>query len=198
MKKGSVLSRLAAVLLLVLCAALVAVFVVAPIRAEHRRYDALIADALNQRDRFAANLRDLKQLEAALAALKESRSSREIYLPEANRSLAGAALIGRINSLVTREGGTLVSSQILADRDRSDIPSVTVRAHMRVSHDALPVILYRLETGYPAVFLDDVRIGARTARRSSRSRGGAAVLPDGVLLDVSYTVTGYLPPAVSQ
>ncbi len=198
MKKGSFLSRLAAALLLALCVTLVALFVVEPIRAEHRRYDALIADALLQRDRFSANLRDRKRLEAELASLKKSQSSEAIYLPEANQSLAGAALIGRLARLINQEGGTLVSSQILGGQEKAAIQPVTVRAHMRVSIDALAVILHQLETGYPAVFVDDVRINARTVRRTSRSRGGPAARAGDVLLDVTYTVTGYLRPAVSQ
>jgi general secretion pathway protein M len=197
MKKGSLLSRLAAVLLLALCVTLVALFVVEPIRAEHRRYDALIADALVQRDRFTGNLRDSKRLEAELASLRQSRSSEAIYLPEANQSLAGAALIGRLARLINQQGGTLVSSQILGGQEKAAIQPVTVHAHMRVSIDALAVILHQLETGYPAVFVDDVRINARTVRRTSRSRDGPAERSGDVLLDVTYTVTGYLRPAVS-
>jgi general secretion pathway protein M len=198
MKKGSFLSRLAAVLLLALSVTLVALFVVAPIRAEYRRYDALIADALIQRDRFTANLRDSKRLEAELASLKQSQSSEAIYLPEANLSLAGAALIGRLARLINQQDGTLVSSQILGEQESAKVQPVTVHAHMRVSIDALAVILHQLETGYPAIFVDDVRINARTVRRTSRLRRGPAKRSGDSVLDVTYTVTGYLRPAGSQ
>ena len=198
MTKGSIPSRLAALLLLALCIALAALFVVEPIRAEHRRHDALIADALAQRDRYAASLRDRVRLEAELAALKRSRSTDEIYLPEANPSLAGAAMIGRIDRLIGEQGGTLISSQILGAPEKGAIPAVAVRAHMRVSIDALAVILHRLETGYPSVFLDDVRINARTVPRAARVRAGSSERPGDVALEVTYTVTGFLRPAVSQ
>jgi general secretion pathway protein M len=198
MRKGSFLSRLAAVLLLALCVTLAVLFVVAPIRAEHRRYDALIADATAQRDRFAASFRDRKRLEAELAALKRSRSSEAFYLPEANRSLAGASLIGRINRLIDQQGGTLISSQILGGAEKEAVPSVTVRAHMRVSIDALAVILHQLETGNPAIFLDDVRISARTVPRAARLRSGSTERPGDVALEVTYDATGYMRPAVTQ
>jgi len=198
MKKGSFLSRLAAVLLLALCVTLVALFVVEPIRAEYRRYDALIADALIQRDRFTTNLRDSKRLEAELASLKQSQSSEAIYLPEANQSLAGAALIGRLARLINQQDGTLVSSQILGGQEIAKVQPVTVHAHMRVSIDALAVILHQLETGYPAIFVDDVRINARAVRRTSRLRRGPAKRSGDSDLDVTYTVTGYLRPVGSQ
>lgn len=194
MKKGSVLSRSAAVLLLVLILASVVRFVIVPVMAAHQRYDTMIADLLVQRSRFAAHAGDIRQQEEELVTLKQTRSSQEMYLAETSESLAGAALIGRVNKIIDQQGGTLISSQILGKQEKEDIPSVTVRAHMRVSMDALPAILYHLETGYPATFLDDVRITARTVRRPFRSRGKPLERKEEVILEAVYTVTGYMRP----
>ena len=68
---------------------------------------------------------------------------------------------------------------------------------MRVSIEALRAIFYQLETEHPTTFLDDVRITARTVRRSFSARGKRAAITDEVVLEAIYTVTGYMRPKES-
>ena len=192
MQKGSLLSRLSALLLLLVCVALVWILAVDPVLQEHRRLDTAIADTEDQYRRFAARRADLKQLEARLAALRRDQSSQGEYLPETTASLAGASLLGMIKTIIQENDGTLTSSQIMQETGDGSIPSVTIHARMSVSTPGLQQILHRLETAKPYLFLDHVAVSKQARRRVVRQKDKVQQMPDDIMLDVEFDVTGYL------
>jgi len=192
MQKGSLLSRLAALLLLLVCMALVWILAIDPVLREHRELDTLIADTEAQYRRFAAKRTDLKQLEAHLGSIRQAQYSQGEYLPETTASLAGASLLGLIKTIIQDNDGTLTSSQIMQEASDGDIPSVTVHARMNVSTPALQQILHRLETAKPYLFLDHLAISKQTRRRVVRQKNKMRPAPEDLMLDVEFDITGYL------
>jgi len=193
-RKGSFLSRAAALLLLLLCFAMVGVLVVEPVISEHRTLTDRIATAQDQRDRFAARQQDIKSLQSEIERLKRSGVTRTAFLREKSEPLAAAALLGRVKQTVQRHGGTLASSQILRAKAETEEPRVTVRAQMKASPKALQHIFHQLESAQPALFLGNVLITGRTLKRTLKRRGKVQQSWDELILDVQYDVTGYLPP----
>jgi general secretion pathway protein M len=192
MQKGSLLSRLAALLLLLVCMALVWILAIDPVLRKHRALDALIADTEAQYRRFAAKRADLKQVEVRLASMRQTRNSHDEYLPETTASLAGASLLGRIKTIIQANDGTLISSQIMQEAGDANIPSVTVHARMIVSTPALQQILHRLETAKPYLFLDHLAVSKQARRRVVRQKDKMRQAPEDLMLDVEFDVTGYL------
>ena len=192
MRKGSVLSRMAALLLLLLCITLVAVVLVEPLVREHRTLDTLIADSQDQLDRFAAHRQDLKALQSKLEKQKRTRVAQSSYLKERTSSLAAAALLGRIKQTVQRHGGTLASSQVLQSGEKTEKPRVTIRADMKVTPKALQQILHQLESAQPALFVENVLITGRIQKKTLKRRNEVVQSWDELTLDVQYDVTGFL------
>ena len=197
-RKGSLLSRLSALLLLILCVALVGVLVIAPLVQENRTYDALIADAQEQIRRYAAKQKDVKSLQSKLEKMKRARGHGNAYLREKSPSLASAALLGRLKQAVQKQGGTLASTQILKPGVKTDVPDITIRAQMKVSPKGLQHVFHQLEAGQPALFLDNVLISGRTLKKTIKRKGKVQQSWEELTLDVQYDVTGYLRAEASK
>jgi general secretion pathway protein M len=192
MQKGSLLSRIAALLLLLVCMTLVWILAIDPVVREHRALDTQIADTEAQYRRFAARRANLKQLEVRLGSIRQTQNSQGEYLPETTASLAGASLLGQIKTIIQANDGTLTSSQIMQEASDGDIPSVTIHARMSVSTPALQQILHRLETAKPYLFLDHLAVSKQARRRVVRQKDKLRQVPEDLMLDVEFDVTGYL------
>lgn len=194
MQKGSLLSRAAAFLLLLLCAAPVWILAIEPVLREHRELDTVIADTKAQYRQFAVRRIDLKQLEARLETMRRTQSVKGEYLPETSPTLAGASLLGRLKKIVQDNDGTLTSSQIMPERETGDIPSVTIHARMSLTTPALQQILHTLETTKPYLFLDHLAISKQTRRHVVRRNDKVEQASAEDMLDVEFDITGYLEP----
>ena len=107
----------------------------------------------------------------------------------------------RLKRIVEQSGGSLTSTQVLPSTDEEAFQRVSVNARMSVSIEAFQKVLHELESGLPALVVDNVVVlarGARSRRRTRRNR------PLG--LDVRFRLSGYLaatngpelePPAAS-
>ena len=188
-------------LLLLACAVLlVGLLVVSPYLHAFQGYRSLAIETQGQIERFAARAKDPKQIRAELDRMRKAKSSRGLFLKAKSESLAGALLLQRLKDAVQREGGTLVSSQVVAGSGKSPFPTVTVRAQMKVTAEALQHIFHRFESQRPALFIDNVLITARKAksRRVRRTaRRGQARRPvirqnDALPLRVRFDLSGYL------
>lgn len=194
MKPGTLLSRLAALALAIAVLASIVWTIVLPTLAEHEKYDQLIENALSQKTQFEALGVDPESADADLDGSEPGAHSTADYLPEPGAALAGAALVGRIDTIVAQHGGALVSTRILGDQSDQDAPSVTVRAQMKASIGGLRSILHELETGSPALFLDDVLVSADSVTAPGRNLASVDADPAEPLLDALFSVTGYLAP----
>lgn len=204
MRVGSLPSRLAALLLLICAVLLVGLLVVRPYLHAFQGYRSLAIETQAQMDRFAAHAKDPKQIRAELDRMRKAKGSRGLFLKAKSESRAGALLLQRLTDAVQREGGTLVSSQVVPGNGKSPFPMVTVRAQLKVTAEALQHIFHRFESQRPALFIDNLLITARKAksrrvRRASRraSRRGKVIRPvarqeETPPLRVRFDLTGYL------
>lgn len=200
MRAGSLPSRLAALLLLFCAVLLAGLLIVSPYVRAFQGYRSLAIETQAQIDRFAARAKDPKQIQAELNRMRKAEGSRGLFLKAKSESRAGALLLQRLKDAVQREGGTLVSSQVVPGNGKSPFPTVTVRAQMKVSAEALQHIFHRFESQRPALFIGNVLITARKAksRRARRaSRRGKAVRPvvranETPPLRVRFDLSGYL------
>jgi len=128
---------------------------------------------------------DLAGLRAELARLKEHQASAVGFMQSSNSSLAAAELQNRIKSSVEAAHGELRSTQILPAREEGAFRRISIRGQIAVNTAALQRVFYDLESATPFLFLDNVEIRSRPARRSSGAE-------DDPILEVRFDLYGYL------
>lgn len=128
---------------------------------------------------------DLAGLRAELARLKEHQASAVGFMQGSNPSLATADLQNRIKSSVEAARGELRSTQILPARDEGAFRRISIRGQIAVNMAALQRVFYDLESATPFLFLDNVEIRSRPARRSTSP-------DDDPVLEVRFDLYGYM------
>jgi len=77
-------------------------------------------------------------------------------------TIAGAALLQRVVSTVTRHGGSVLSSQLDLQGLQSKDGFLSVVANCDLEQQALQEIVYELEAGMPFLFVDQLIVQAPT------------------------------------
>ncbi len=129
---------------------------------------------------------DLGELRAELARLKEVRASGTGTMQSPNESLAAAELQNRIKSSVEVARGELRSTQILPSREEGAFRRISIRGQIAVNLAALQRIFYEFESASPLLYLDNVDIRVRPARRPNEAT------TDNPTLDVRFDLYGYI------
>ena len=186
-----ILSRTLAILLLAVVAASVWILLITPVMDQRASYKADIDGAQRLIAEFELRREKIGALKREFAALRSDRTRKTAYFTARNSTLAAAKLQSRIKALTQAAGARLNSSQVLTtDNNKSELPRVTVRAHMVGSIDAIRSVFHTLESGQPYVFLDNVTISAKPTRRRNRRRTKQQSTTG--LLTVRYEAYGFL------
>lgn len=200
LKRGSLLSKAAAIGLLLSVIGVSYSLLVLPVMRDYRDYRAQIDQSRQLIARYEARQTNVQSLEGRIKQLRSDRSFSSAFLKGQNPSLAAANLQGRIGRLVQSLNGKLTSAQSIPERGKERFQRVVVRTQVVLTTDAMRRLLYTLESARPYLFLDNVvvrkapnvtRRYRRTARRGAQSQ--ARALPEEVdQLDVRFDVYGYL------
>jgi general secretion pathway protein M len=98
---------------------------------------------------------ELRKENTDLAALGQDTS---LLLVGEKTGIAGANLQKLMNSLVTENGGTASSFQILPPKEDGNLMRIPMSLSITVGIDGLRDILHKLETSTPLIFIDDIII----------------------------------------
>ncbi|GAB3098326.1 type II secretion system protein GspM [Lysobacter terrae] len=115
------------------------------------------------------------------------------FLPERSPELATAALVQRLETVVSqaspgRRACEITNRSPLQEPQREKYPRVTVQVRLRCGTPELANVLHSLEGGAPRLFVGNLNVlGQRIFFNPGQSgaQGG---------LDVSFDLYGYLPP----
>lgn len=130
-----------------------------------------------------------KQLQLKLAQVRLFEASNPGFLPEANRELASAGLVQRLQQVVAASPSPS-SCQITAQTP-TDMPTqerfarVMVQVRLRCGMGEFAGVLHALESGSPQLFVDNLDM---LSRRTYLAAGGDSAGG----LDVSFDLYGYL------
>ncbi len=182
-------SRLAAIALSAGVLVGLYVFAVAPLVAGYREADVAVSQAGELLVRYRRIAASRPALQARLDELKARQSEIGIYLGGGTDSLAGARLQELVNKTVEAGGGRLRSVQILPAKIDGEFRRVGVRVQMTATVAQLARVLYALEAGRTFLFVDNLEVSNRRARR----RRNRPVDMDPTLL-IRLDLTGYLRP----
>ncbi|GMQ76355.1 MAG: hypothetical protein BMS9Abin01_1629 [Gammaproteobacteria bacterium] len=181
--------RILALLLLLVCVAVVVRLLVVPIWSTYignRDAIARIEDSIARYSRLSAQVEALR---SAVGELEQSDDLARFVLAQESEPLAAAALQERVKSVVTSSAGTLTSTQVLPTKPEQGFKRIIVNVRMAVSMDALQRVLYELENDLPYLLVDDIVILSRTARKRRRTTQAVD------LLDVRFNLYGYMRDA---
>ncbi len=182
-------SRLAALALSAGVAFALYLFVVAPIVADYAETDAAVARAADLLDRYRRVAAARPALQQRLDALKSRQSEIGTYLSGDTDALAGAELQELVNATVAKSGGGLRSVQILPVKSDGGFRRIGVRVQMTATIAQVLQVLHGLEAGSTLLFVDNLEVSNRRARR----RRNQPVEMDPTLL-VRLDLFGYLRP----
>ena len=125
-----------------------------------------IVDILGQRAAVAASAEMLAQLEGRKPAASGGRTvdvampSGSAFLEGATVTIAGAALLQRVASAVTKLGGNVLSSQLDLQGTQAKAGFVSMVASCEIDQPALQPLVYDLEAGMPFLFVDQLAVQA--------------------------------------
>jgi general secretion pathway protein M len=181
--------------LLVLAAALVGAYLL----LVHWWFTAPMLDMGSERDALRDKELELrleaaqaKDVAAKLDQVRRFQAGHPSFLPEANKELASAALVQRLEQVVGSASPNPAQCQITA-RTPSDIAQneefekVVVQVRLRCGMTEMAEVLRALEGGSPQMFVDNLELLSR------RSYLGVGAENNAGAMDVSFDLYGYLP-----
>ncbi len=156
-----------------------------------------MGDQINQlRDQELQSRMEASQrpaLEKKLGEVRQQQAQTPHFLPEANKELASAALVQRLEQVVSAASPNPNACQITARTPTDNILSedfqrVTVRVNLRCGMAEMASIMHSLEGGSPQLFIDNLELLSRSSYNNSGPAGGA--------VEVVFDLFGYIqsPP----
>lgn len=150
-----------------------------------------LADAQLERDSRQAELDILQRRTVVKQATAEERLLADPFLEGATGALAANALQQRVAGLVEEIGGKLSSIAVEPPSDEPDARArVVVQASADMDTAALQQLLFRLETGAPFLFVQQLTVQRVTEEASAGDR------PQ--MLHVDLRIAGYQHPGSSS
>ncbi|MCG6966792.1 MAG: type II secretion system protein M [Chromatiaceae bacterium] len=162
-------------------AALAFLIVALPWRAKLNEYQQTATDYAAQLASFEARLAKRPDVERALAGLQARTGVQRSYIQGQTLGLAGANLQQLTKGLIEDAGGTLISSQIVTPQAEPPLQMLVNKVRMRGTTENLLKLAHRVESGEPALFLDNLLV--RSARRQRRPVDE---------LDIQFDLAGYM------
>jgi general secretion pathway protein M len=132
-----------------------------------------ISDLMDQRGEVAASASMLEQLEGPRTGAKrnvpgETMPSGSAYLEGATVTIAGASLLQRVASAVSKFGGNVLSTQLDVQSPSSKPGFLSMVASCEIEQPQLQQLLYDLEAGMPFLFVDQLVIQTPTTASGSQ------------------------------
>ena len=176
--RNSLPSRLAALGLLLLALIALGFGLGVPLVHQYRASLARIEASLQFLEVNRRIARREAALRQAIERLKEDRDLDDLLLPAGSDGGAVAILQDKVQSIISAAGARLTSTQALAVEPGQGHRRIGLRLQFAADIEALRRILHDLESGRPAVVLDNLFVRGRT------SRAVGAVNPLDVRVDV--------------
>jgi len=191
-------SRVLALGILVLVLILLFMLVLGPLFSRFLRDSESIADLEQQLSRYQALAAELESSQQQLQTLQAQNPAAELYLPEKKAALASARLQQRLNQLLDRIGGQVISTQDLPLSRGEALPSVALNVQLRAELEQLVKLLHGVETSKPLLFVDELEIignprlaVTNLSRRNIRTQNQSLTQ-----LNVRLELRGYTAPEV--
>ncbi len=141
--------------------------------------------------RLRQSAAEIPRLRQRLEAVRAMQQQSDLFLPESDFNRAAANLTSRLKKLAVEQGNCQVTStQNKHSRVKEPYEAVIVQVRLRCEMEQLLPILHALESGEPAILIDNLQISRQVYRRPRRGGKGSKLQP----LDIRFEMRGYLKP----
>lgn len=192
MTVSPLVSRLAAVALLVALLAFGWLVAVEPVVAELRDARARIEQARELLGRYEAINAGRADLEAELTRWREEVLPESGLFPADDPAVVAAELQSSVSGIVKRNQGDLLSIQILRGQQEGPLQTAPVRVQFSAELEAVMDIVYDLESARPYLFIDNLQVRTGRVPRRLRVARGRPSEPIVEQLFVICDVYGYV------
>lgn len=157
-----------------------------------REVDGQIQELRERELRVRMQLQQAPQVAQRLQQAQRELAARPGFLHETSAELASAGLVQRLESAVAaaspgnRSCAISNRSPLAADNRRERFTRVAVQVRLRCGTPELAAVLHALESGTPALFVDNLNVMAQRYQLSPGESGNG--------LDVAFELAGYLRP----
>ena len=162
-----------------------------PLREANTRVQAMQEREVRQR----------MQLQQAPMVAQRLRQARDPgFLPEASVELATAALVQRLETIVSQASPgnrscAITNRSPMSEQRRDRFARVVVQVRLRCGTPELAAVLHSIESGTPRLFVGNLNVLAQRFFFSPGTGATAAQREGG--LDVSFDLYGYLPASAA-
>lgn len=162
--------------------------------APHLEIASQMSDLREQQQRFRETSLQKPELEKRLAEVRDFEQSNQAFLSQTEAATAAADLIQRMKQAVsehTQPESTrcqVLTHQQLNGGKPELYEKVTIQVRMRCDLEPLSSILYKLETGKPYLFVDQLMI----YKQNYGYVAPGQKQPQQSALDIRFNLSGYL------
>lgn len=179
--------RIIALAILMVLIVAVSSIVALPYSAFVEGYDSRIERLNEKLDTQRAIVRDGEKARGQQRMLERIESANGFFLASNEPALASAELQRRVKLVIEQSGATIVSSQMLGEKNQNKVEQVLLRVQMRCGVEELQKVLHTLEAQSPVLLLDNILVGARPAGGIIQGKGTTSQQQ----LDVRFDVAGF-------
>lgn len=183
-------SRTAALSLLVFVIGALYLLIVSPVMEAYRSTNEASREALEQLARYELLSKTNPNRKADLEKLGRQQTQSGVYLAGDTDALAAAGLQEAVGAKIEQNGGKLRSMQILPVKTDGDFKRVSVRVQLTATLESFFRVLYALESGKPYVFIDNLDVKNRQARKAKKDTD------EDPELVIRFDLYGYLRPEI--
>jgi len=183
----AVINRSLAVILLLMVALLAWIAVAEPLRVEYVRDRQSIDSQRDNITRFEAIAARLDEYQANLRRQRQNPELSRSVLRANSATLAAANLQQRVKSVVERQGGALVSTQVLETVPEAPFTRIRINVRMLLSVPILQQVLHEIEAQTPYLTVRQLLVTNRQWRgRKPRRRNKPLESLDVRMVIVAY------------
>ena len=153
-------NRLAALVILAFLVVTLIALIAVPTYLAREHYDAANAKS----SRLLGAYKSLNQARPMLlqsVELLRAKDAKKFYLKGATPALATAELQDIAKAIIENNGGRLLSTQAIANKEESGYRQVSTKIQMSVNIQNLRRVLYALESKEPYLLIDGLRVQAQ-------------------------------------
>ena len=184
-------NRVAALSLLAVVVIVVIAVIAVPVYFGHEHYDAANTKMSRLLGAYTALNQSRPRLLRAVEVLR-TKDAKKFYLKGATPALASAELQDIAKSIIETNGGRILSSQALTNKDDNGYRQIAVTMQMSMTIQNLRRVLYATETKVPYLFVDSLVVRTQVPPGFKPAPG---VEPE---LFVQFDVAGFTPIAAAS
>ena len=179
-----------AVVILALVVTAIVLTITIPVWKINNHYSDIIDDMSHRLTVLKRTTIEGRSLEPQYEKLKRYHSSDKRYLKSTSESLAAAEIQQLIKAIIVPTDGEILSTQIINNKKDDPVHRITLKVRLRGSLSSLVTIIYKIETGNPYLFVENLNIRSRLINRRRVRNKDVEEKP--TVLDVQFDVSGYI------